>query len=174
MKIAHVYARNLKIFSDALESTGCRINGSQNLTYLRKSLSNFNARDVMGLIVFRQHMTKRLLRLIKEFDELFVFNPLPIVVVCDDAEELVKERLLKVKNCPLFVVNSIGGTISDIDIRRIFTTLSVMSDTMYDLDVFEFNKRNTTVEGGVVKKEKGRLLADEVLEELAMLGGEVR
>lgn len=169
--IVHVYASNLEIFTDAVESTGCRINGSRSISYMHKSLVNFNARDVLGLVVFRQHMTKKLLSLIKEFDELFVFHPLPVIVVCDDAEELVAEGILRVKNCPLFVINSVEGTISDIDVRRIFTTLSVMSGTMYDLSEFEDNKRGMRAVDEYSQKEKDKLLADEVLDELAMLGG---
>ena len=173
MKIAHVYAQNLEIFGDALEATGCRINGSKSLDYLIKSLPNYNARDVMGLVVFRQHMTKKTLKLIKTFDELFVFSPLPIIVICDDAEELYAEKRLVVKNSPLFLINSIEGTISDIDVRRIFTTLSCMSDTMYDLSAIDFGKRSKTVELSKESKERSGTLADEVLRECAALGGMV-
>lgn len=171
MKIAHVYAKNLQIFTEALESTGCRVNGSQDVDYMLKSLANYNARDVMGLIVFRQHMTKKLLQLVTEFDSLFIFNPLPIVIVCDDAEELYAEGLVKVKNCPLFCVNSIEGTISDVDLQRIFTTLSVMSGSMYDLSAFETGKQQQRAADGTPVKSAApdALLADEVLSELESL-----
>lgn len=173
MKIVHVYARNLKIFNDALEGTGCRVNGSQSLDYMFKSLSNYNARDVMGLIVFRQHLTVKTLDLIHAFDDLFVFNPLPVIVACDDATELVAERKLVVKNSPLFVVNSIDGTISDLDLQRMFTTLSVVSGTMYDLSAFDQNNRTTVTGDTVERKDLRGELAQEVMRDLAMLGGEM-
>lgn len=171
MKIVHIYARNLEIFTNALESTGCRVNGSSNIAYLRKSIYNFNARDVMGLVVYREHLTKKLLKLIREFDELFVFSPLPIIVVCDDASNLVSSKILKVTNCPLFIVDSVDGTISDIDLRKIFTTLCVLSDTMYDMGELDRSVAGNIATVPVSNRECAPLLADDVLDELKILGG---
>lgn len=171
MKIAHIYAHNLQIFEDALEGTGCRINGSKNLDYLMQSLPNFNARDVMGLIVFRSHMTKKTLKLIKAFDDLFIFTPLPVIVICDDAYELYDAKKLRVKHSKLFLVNSVEGTISDIDVRKIFATLSCESGEMYDLSGIELSRGEKPV--AVVSEEKENMgaLAEEVLAACAQLGG---
>lgn len=173
MKIVHLYAQNLEIFNDALEATGCRVNGSANLDYLIKSLPNYNAREVMGLVVFRQHMTKKTLKLIKAFDELFVFSPLPIIVIADDASELYAHGKLKVRNSPLFLIDSEDGTISDIDLRRIFTTLCCMSDTMYDLSSIETAKQ-AQYQKVSREKEVKSTLAEEVLQQCALLGGKVQ
>ena len=99
---------------------------------MRTSLAQYSARDVLGLVVYRQHLTKRLLGLIQAFDELFMFDPKPIIVVCDDATALYHERKLKVTYSPLFTVDSVDGTISDVDVDRIFTTLCCASGTPYD------------------------------------------
>lgn len=171
MKIVHVYAQNLQIFSDALESTGCRINGSRSVEYLIRSLPNYNARDVMGLIVYRQHMTKKTLKLVKAFDELFVFSPLPIIIVCDESYDLFEQGVLDVKYSPLFLVQSVEGTISDIDLRRIFTTLSCMSDTMYDLSEINQNRRYKTADVRQSSGDNRGSIAEEVLREYALLGG---
>ncbi len=133
MKIVHICSRNLSVFEDAIKGTGCCINGSRDIPYLQKSFSNYNVRDVFGLIIFQQHITKRTLRLIKAFDNYFVFSPKPIVLVCDEATALVQAHKIRVKYSPLYVVDSIDGTISDVDIERIFTTLVCESGDMYNL-----------------------------------------
>lgn len=172
MKIIHVYAYNLQLFEDAIKDTGCKINGSHDVRYLRKSLTNFNARDVLGLIIYRRHLTRKLLKLIKYFDNFYYFNPLPVIVVADDAVELVAQKRLKTKRSPLFVVNSLEGTISDVDINRIFTTLACMSGDMYELREVERahspkNKKLSDEE----KRASTEALADSVLQELERLGG---
>lgn len=170
MKILHVHAKNLKIFEDALDSTACRVNGSQDLDYLLKSLTRYNCRDIMGLVIFRQTLTRKTLRLIRAFDELFIFDPRPIVVICDDAEQLYKEHKLRVKYAPLFLVNSVDGTISDADIRRVMTTLSCMTGEIYDLSEVEakHRKREQSRED---RQIQATLIADEVLQEISRLGG---
>ena len=171
MKIVHLYAKNLKTFEKFLDGTGCKLNGSQSLDYLMRSLSSFNARDTMGLIVFRKHMTRKTLRLVRHFDELFVFNPLPIVVVCDDATSLFKSRRLSTKFSPLFLVDSVDGTISDIDVRRIFTTLACLSDRLYDLSDVEKKSAETAALCKSTEKSRRGKLADEVFNGYLKLGG---
>lgn len=137
MKIIHVHSLNLSIFEEAVKGTGCYINGSTDPITVLKTLQMYNVRDVFGLIVFRKHLTRKCLKLIGEFDSLFEFNPKPIIVICDDASELVKEKKLRVKNSPLYVIDSIGGTLSDIDINKAFVTLCCIADNLYDFDVID-------------------------------------
>lgn len=171
MKIIHVYAQNLKIFEDALDGTGCRINGARDMRFLQKSFSNFNARDVMGLIVFRRYMTKKTLRMIQAFDELFVFAPVPIIIVCDDATALCKSKKVKTKYAPLFAVDSVDGTISDIDINKMLTTLCCFSNEMFDMSGVRVTRRaDEIIISHVGESQVGaELLATEVLEELSVL-----
>lgn len=162
MKIVHVYAQNLKIFEDALDGTGCKVNGSCRLSTLQKSFPNFNVRDTLGLVVFSRVMTRKTLKLIQSFDELFVFNPLPIVVVCDDAVQLVEQGKIKTKHARLFALNSESGTISDVDLNRIFTTIACEADEIYYLDDVE--KENAVNKPD--KQEKiveAKAVAEEVL-----------
>ena len=170
MQIVHIHSSNLGIFEEALEGTGCHINGSRDVDYMIKSLSNYNCRDIMGLIVYRKHLTRKVLRLIRTFDNMFVFNPLPIVVICDDAQQLYAEKKLRVKNSPLFLLNSLDGTISDVDVRRVFATLCMLSEPMYDLSAVEarHKPRTPTFEE---KAKKAALLADDVLATVKKLGG---
>lgn len=137
MKIIHVYSRNLSIFEESIKWTGCCLNGSKDVKYLIKSLPNYNVRDVLGLVIFQRHLTRRTLGLIKSFDEYFVFSPRPIIVICDEAYALYEAKKLKVKYSPLFLIDSLEGTVSDIDLERIFTTLVCMSGDMYDLKSVE-------------------------------------
>lgn len=173
MKVVHVYSRHLKIFEDALADTGCCMNGTKDLNYLMKSLPNFNARDVLGLVIFRQHLTKKTLRLVRTFDELFVFNPRPIIVMCDEATELYSTRVLKVKSSPLFLVNTLSGTVSDVELRRVFTTLVCMSSEMYNVrsveQVHGIGDKGDNV--SVISDGNATIkLVDEVLSELKELG----
>lgn len=137
MKIVHVYSGNLEIFEESLKGTGCCLNGSKDVKYLTRSFPNYNVRDVLGLVVFQRHLTRRTLGLIKTFDEYFVFNPRPIIVICDEAFALFEAKKLMVKHSPLFLIDSMEGTISDVDLQRIFTTLVCMSGDMYDLKSVE-------------------------------------
>lgn len=146
MKIVHVYANNLSVFEKALEGTGCKVNGSRKVEYVKRSLTNFNARDVLGLIVFKRVMTRKTLDLIQTFDNLFVFNPQPIVVICDQANELYNQGKLKVKYSPLFLVDSVEGTISDIDIKQIFTSLACISGDTYDLKGIDAMHKNASIQ----------------------------
>ena len=167
MKIVHVYAQNLKIFSQALDGTGCRINGSRKLDYMYKTLSKFNTRDVMGLVVFRSPMTKKTLKYIQAFDEFFMFTPQPIIVISDQITDLYRAGKIKVKYSKLFLVDSIDNTISDIDIKRIFATLSCMSGDMYDLSEIEAFRAAESEKVRAREAENKQLLADEVLSSLA-------
>lgn len=170
MKIVHLCAENLQVFEDALEGTGCKICGARNPKDVRRALSHYNARDVMGLIVYKQHLTRRLLDLIHFFDELFVFDPKPVLLVCDDAEELCTDRIVTTKNSPLFALNSVDGTISDIDLCRIFTTLSCLSSEMYDLScVSTGTDAPASLLERTEKTQSTSLLADEIIRTYAEL-----
>ena len=170
MQIVHIHTGNLGIFENALEGTGCHINGSRDANYMIKSLSNYNRRDVLGLIVFRKHLTRKVLKLIYDFDRMFVFNPPPIVVICEDAQQLYDEQRLRVKHSPLFLINSLDGTISDVDLRRVFATLSIVSDPIYDLTAVE-ERHKPRVKTLEEKTKEATLLADDVLAEVKKLGG---
>ena len=135
MKIVHVYAKNIQMFVDAVKDTDCRLNASKDIDYLLGSLQNYNARDVMGLVIFANPMTKKCLKLIRKFDELFVFKEMPIVVVCDTATELHSRGYFRVKNSKLFLVDSEENSLSDVELNAIFTTLVSFTGTMYDLSV---------------------------------------
>ena len=168
LRIVHIYSHNLQVFEDALADTGCKINGSRNLEYLSKSLANFNVRDVMGLIVFKQNITRKCLKLMQQFDDLFVFNPRPIILICDNATELVNSGKVSIRNAPLFVIDSIEGTISDIDIQRAFSTMICLSTEIYDLSVVENKAQNIAV---VDKQAAQGLIVDELLATLEELEG---
>lgn len=135
MKIVHVYSQNIQMFVDAVQGTDCRLNASRDINYLLGSLHNYNARDVMGLIVFANPMTKKCLRLIRKFDDLFVLQPMPIVVINDTATELYQQGYFKVKHSKLYLLDSEENSLSDIELNSIFTTLISFSDYMYDLSV---------------------------------------
>ena len=169
MKIVHIYARNLKVFEEALEGTGCKINGSCHVNLLERSLANFNVRDVLGLVVFRRVMSKKTLKLIHTFDSLFVFKPLPIVIVCDDAVALVEQRKVTTKHCPLYALNSEEGTISDVDMNRIFTTLACWADEIYNLEEVEHKNKETLPERREKERKGARTEAEEVLAGLRAL-----
>lgn len=141
MKIVHVYAHNIQMFVDAVEGTECRLNASKDLDYLVSSLQQFNARDVLGLILFANPMTKKCLRLIRKFDDLFVFKRLPIVVISDDATALKEAGYFKVKNSDVYVVDSEDNSISDVELNAVFTTLIASTDEVYDLSVIPAERK---------------------------------
>lgn len=135
MKIVHVYAKNLQMFIDAVKDTDCHLNASSDINYLLGSLQNYNARDVVGLVVFANPMTKKCLELIRKFDNLFVFKRMPIIVINDNATGLKEKGYFKVNNSELYVLNSEENSISDLDICSIFVTLLAYNDSIYDLSV---------------------------------------
>lgn len=160
MKIVHVYAQNIQMFVDAVKDTDCRLNASKDIDYLLGSLQNYNARDVMGLVVFANPMTKKCLKLIRKFDDLFVFKQMPIIVVCDTASDLHARGYFHVKNSKLFLVNSEDNSLSDVELNAIFTTLVSFSDTMYDLTVCppEVKEDTASGAGGDVEPEMSEQL----------------
>ena len=165
MKILHVFSRNLDIFSEAVEGTSCRINGSCDITYLSRSLQDYNARDVLGLVIFVKTLTKKLVKLISQFDELFFFNPKPIVVACENAEALYAASAFSVHNSPLFLVNTVDGTISDTDLRQIMATVCCLSGDIYDL-----SSLGSLIKSKLVEQESESVdedtLSQDVLKEL--------
>lgn len=171
MKILHVLSSNLDIFSRAVEGTACRINGSCDIKYLAKSLQDFNARDVLGLVVFKQFLTKKMVKMVEQFDELLQFNPKPIVIICDNATALYAAGALRVRNSPLFLVDSIEGTMSDTDLRRIMATVCCLSDDIYDLSGIPSLIKNSEKSKSDANCDMSGL-ADEVLKELKDLGCE--
>ena len=134
------------MFVDAVEGTDYRLNASRDIDYMTASLQNYNARDVIGLIIFANPFTKKCLKLLRRFDELFVFNHLPIIVINDDVQTLYSSGYLKVQNSKLFLVTSEENSISDVELNAIFTTLVSFSGFMYDLSVCppELKKVNTS------------------------------
>ena len=165
MKILHVFSRNLDIFSEAVEGTSCRINGSCDITYLSRSLQDYNARDVLGLVIFVKTLTKKLVKLISQFDELFFFNPKPIVVACENAEALYAASAFSVHNSPLFLVNTVDGTISDTDLRQIMATVCCLSGGIYDLSSLGSLIKSKLVEQEIESVDEDTLSRD-VLKEL--------
>lgn len=135
MKIVHVYAKNLEVFADAVKDTDCRLNASQDINYLLSSLQNYNARDVLGLVLFANPITKKCLRLIKKFDNMFALHPLPVIIVTDNAKEMYNMGYFRTKHSQVFLVESEDNSVSDVEISAIFTTLLAFSDDMYDLSV---------------------------------------
>ncbi len=135
MKIVHVYADNIEMFASAVEDTDLRLNASRDLNYLLSSLQQFNARDVLGLILFANPMTKKCLKLIRKFDDLFVFKRFPIIIISDEASALRDAGYFKVKHSDVYCVDSEDNSISDTELNAIFTTLLVYSDEPYDLSV---------------------------------------
>lgn len=133
MKIIHIYAQNLELFSDLVNGTECRINGSVNLNDVIDSIQFYNARDVLGLIVFANPVTKGCLRLIEEFDNYFSLNSKPIILIADNATELVDTRTVRTKHCKLYPLDSEEDTISDVELNMVFSTLTILGTSVYDL-----------------------------------------
>lgn len=171
MKIVHIYAQNLDVFAEAVRGTDCRLNASVDLDYLMNSIQNYNARDVLGLIVFANPMTKKCLRLIQKFDQYFIYQRMPVIVISDTVNELYSQGYLKVKNSALYLVESEGNTISDIDIDQIFTTLLANSGEVYDLSACkaERSKRQSMPSGFEVEDT----MSDSLRELLDSLEGRV-
>lgn len=142
MKIVHVYAKNIQMFVDAIEGTDLRLNASQDLDYLVSSLQQFNARDILGLVIFANPMTKKCLTLIKKFDSLFVFRRFPIIIISDEASALRDAGYFRVRYSDVYCVDSEDNSISDIEMNAIFTTLLTHSDELYDLSVIPDERKN--------------------------------
>ena len=141
MKIVHVYAKNLQIFVDAVKDTDCRLNASQDINYLTNSLQNFNARDVLGLVIFANPITKKCLNLIRRFDNLFSFKQMPIIIISDNANELYRDGYFRVKNSLIYLIDSEDNSISDVEMSQIFTTLLALSGNIYDLSCCTYEQR---------------------------------
>lgn len=141
MKIVHVYAKNIQMFEDAISGTECRLNASQDLDYLVSSLQQFNARDVLGLILFANPLTKKCLKLIRRFDDLFVFRRLPIVIISDQAVALSEAGYFRAKHSDVYVVDSEDNSISDIELNAVLTTMIASTDEIYDLSVIPAERK---------------------------------
>lgn len=135
MKIVHVYAKNIDMFVQAVKDTDIKLNASQDLNYLISSLQEFNARDVLGLIIFANPFTRKCVKLIQKFDQLYMFSPMPIIVVNNNASDLKARGYLRVKNSKLYILNCEDNSLSDIELSSIFTTLVAFSGEIYDLSI---------------------------------------
>lgn len=163
MNIVHVYAKNIDVFVDAVKGTDCKLNASSDLKYMIGSLRSFNARDIIGLVVFANPLTKRCVKLVQQFDDLFVFKKLPIIIINDAATELVKQGVFHVKNSRLFALDSEENSISDIDVSSVFTTIFSYTSDLYDLSVIPAEKARTK------KYRTGEAKELEMSEQLASL-----
>lgn len=169
MKIVHLYAKNLEMFVDAVKDTECRLNASQDLDYLISSLQNYNARDVIGLVVFANPMTRKCIKLIEQFDSMFVFRKMPIIIINDNATELWNAHRFKVKHSKVFVLDSEDDSLSDLDIASIFTTLLAFSDSLYDLSACPYENRDR--EHLRMGERKERVMSEQLSGLLKMLEG---
>lgn len=149
----YVYAKNLEVFVDAVKDTDCKLNASSDIDYLLKSITNFNSRDVMGLVVLANPMTKKCVELIQRFDSLFVFKPLPIIIINDFVHELWEQGKIKVKHSNVYLLQSEDNSISDLDVRSIFTTLLAFSDNVYDLSQCSLEHDRDSKKDASIKKE---------------------
>lgn len=169
MNIIHIYARNLQMFVDAVKDTDCKLNASKDINYMLRSIQNYNSRDVVGLVVFANPITKKCVQLVKDFDQLHAFRKMPIVIVSDAAVEICEQGLFPVKNSKLFALNSEDNTISDLDISTIFTTILAYSNAVYDLSLCpaERQVRNT----GVGKEARQLVMSEQLTVLLKQLEG---
>lgn len=135
MKIIHVYAKNLQIFIDAVDGTDYHLNASRNIDYLINSLSSFNPRDILGLIMFANPITKKCLKLVRRFDDYNYFSSRPIILISDNIQEVWNAGYFKVRHSKVYLVQSIENSISDVDLARIFTTIIASSDLCYDFSI---------------------------------------
>lgn len=134
MKVVHIYAQNVEVFANAVEGTDCKVNASSRIDDIFSSLYNYNARDVIGLVIFANPFTKKCAKLVRMFDQLFVFSRMPIIIVSDNATEILEGGYLRVENSELIALDSEENTISDTDINRIFATLLIKGTELYDLE----------------------------------------
>lgn len=134
MRIVHVLGKNLNVWDEAVKDTDICVNGSVTPKALLKTIYSFNARDVIGLIVFVNPITKQTLNLIRKFDDYFCYKKLPIIFISDDITQVFQQLGLKLVNSILYCVDSIEGTISDIDINNIFVTLLAHAGSLYNIE----------------------------------------
>lgn len=158
-----MYTKNVQMFIDAVDGTNIKLNASENIDYLSSSFQNYNARDVLGLVIFANPVTKKCLRLAKKFDNLNVLHPMPIVVVSDNATGLYAKGYFHARHSKVYLVNSEENAISDVDLDRIFTTLIVSSGDPYDLSVVPAERKAKTKPTGI------SLMQVKMSDELALL-----
>ena len=137
MKITHVCSRNLEIFDSIVKGSGYYVSGMTEPEELKKAISSYNAGDVLGLIVHTGTLTKHHISLIKYFDDLFLYAPRPIILLCDNATTIAPKIASKLKSCSVHPRDTVEGTVSDADLDNAFTTLCCTTLPVYDLSVVE-------------------------------------
>lgn len=141
MKVIHLCSPILGVFDEAVKGTGYCISGHKSIELLATSLVKFNARDVLGLVIHGKSLSKRMWETAVRFDELFELTPRPVILCADD----ISRRKLALSYCPLYLVDTVYGTLSDKDVTDILVTLSLESDEIYQLPIVQ-NLRDSASE----------------------------
>lgn len=131
--IVHVLSKVLDCWSDAVDGTDIKINGAIDIERLQETFMMFNMREVGGLIIFVNPLTKRVLKLIKDFDSLIMGRRIPVILITDKVFEVMSGIRLNLENVDLYGVESFDNTISDVDISNIFITILARSRAVYDI-----------------------------------------
>lgn len=137
MKFIHIYANNIKVWSDYVKNTDCFVNAYTNLENLKQSLFHYNIRDVLGFILYPTIFTDEIFTFLNFIDNSYLSTKIPVILVC----YLDSKALTMLSNTypKLSLYNLIpeDDTISDLDINNILTLLYAANDLIYDVKEYK-------------------------------------
>ena len=133
MKIIHLLANNIKIWAEYLDKTEYYVNAFTTIDDLEESIIKFNARDVLGFILYPSSLNTAFLNFLSRIDKMYVTS-IPVILITSPEEDKTLQSLAN--KCTLLDIYNIvseDNSISDIDINNSITLLLAANDAIYPL-----------------------------------------
>lgn len=132
MKIIHLLANNIKIWAEYLDGTEYYVNAYTNIEDLETSIVNFNARDVLGFILYPSNISTSFLEFLDRIDKKFV-TKITVILVTHQNDKGLQYISGRYKLLNIYNIISEDNSISDVDINNAIILLLASNDAIYPL-----------------------------------------
>ena len=92
MKIIHLLANNIKIWAEYLDKTEYYVNAFTTIDDLEESIIKFNARDVLGFILYPSSLNTAFLNFLSRIDKKYVTS-IPVILITSPEDDKTLQSL---------------------------------------------------------------------------------
>lgn len=156
MKIIHLLANNIKVWSSFLQKTEYHVNAYTDLGGLNKSLIQYNARDILGFILFPDNMDESVWKFLKRIDRMYQFRKMPVILISNNTDSEVVSTKKDFTSLEIYSIVAEDNSISDLDINNSILLLLALNDCVYP--VLDRNRSNKQIESEVHLSGEARFL----------------
>lgn len=130
MKVIHLLANNIRVWADFLNKTEYYVNAYTSVKELEKSIVRFNARDVLGFILYPDFISEEFVRFLDRISESYM-TKMPVIIITEPNEKFISQLSGRYPTLDIYHVEAEDNTISDLDIKNSIVLLLAYNDNIY-------------------------------------------